>query len=273
MKKLEGKVAIVTSGGVNVGKAIAKELASEGANLVIAQRRYEVVEEAAKEISEEYGVEVLPVKADISVEEDIINMVKATIDKFGKVDILVNNCGQAGPICNLVDMDLKEWNDALAVDLNGPMLCSREVLKYMIPAGNGGSIINIGAEASRIADGWGGFPTRTSYMACKAGVRAMQAALSVEVGKYGIRVNSLSPGAISGPRMVAIMEAYAKAEGMTTEERIDIEREKYSLKRFTEPEDVGRCVVFLASDDACSITNQTIACSSGMGYMAATVKK
>lgn len=269
--KLEGKVAIITSGASGIGKAIATEFVKEGCAVAIAQRTIETLAKAKQEL-EAIGGKVLTVSADVSKEEDIIALAQKTHATFGKIDVLVNCTGVAGPIKNLVDMDLQEWNEALAVDLNGTMLCTREALKYMIPQNIGGSIINIGAEASRIADGWGGYPTRASYMACKAGVRAMQAAVSVEVGVYGIRVNTLSPAAVNSERAVKIMEAYAKAEGMTTEERTKIEKSKHSLKRWTEPYDIGRCAVFLASEDSISITNQTIACSSGMGLMAATVK-
>jgi len=270
-KRLEGKVAIVTSGASGIGKAIATSFVKEGCAVIMAQRSLETLEQAEKELKA-LGGNVLCVQADISAEDQVINMVNKAYDAFGKINILVNNTGVAGPINNLVDMKLDEWNAALAVDLTGTMLCSREVLKRMIPQKTGGSIIMMGAEASRIADGWGGYPTRASYMACKAGVRAMQAAMAVEVGSYGIRVNTLSPAAVSSSRTIAIMTNYAEAAGITLEEQLAKEKSNCSLRRFTEPEDIGDCCVFLASEESKSITNQTIACSSGMCLMASRVK-
>ena len=269
-KRLEGKIAIVTAGGSGIGKFISAELIKAGCNVVIAARDIERLNRSVYEF-EVMGGKALAVRTDISKEEDVIRMVKSAVDAFGKIDILVNNTGVAGPINNLVDMDLTAWNDALAVDLTGTMLVTREVLKYMIPQGTGGSIINIGAEASRIADGWGGYPTRAAYMACKAGVRAMQAAVAVEVGKFKIRINTLSPAAVRSERMIQVMKKYAEEKQITLEEQIRIEESNYSLKRITEPDDIAKCVIFLASDDSFAITNQTIACSSGMCLMASQV--
>jgi NAD(P)-dependent dehydrogenase (short-subunit alcohol dehydrogenase family) len=100
----------------------------------------------------------------------------------------------------------------------------------------------------------------------------MQAAVAMEVGKYRIRVNTLSPAAVRSERMIKVMKRYAEEKHISLEEQIKIEESNYSLKRITEPEDIAKCVVFLASDDSISITNQTIACSSGLGLMASQVK-
>ncbi len=271
MKKLEGKVAVVTAGGSGLGRHISRALVKEGCAVAIAARRMEVLEEAVREF-ESMGGQALAVQTDISDEQQVINMVEKTIDRFGKIDILVNNTGTPGPICNVVDMDVEEWKKTIDVDLTGTMLVSKEVLKCMIPQNTGGSIIMVSAEAATIAEGWGGYPMRASYMACKNGMRGLQAAMAIEAGKYSIRVNAVKPGAIESDRMMRIMQGYADQKGTTLEEEVELEKSHYSLRRITKPEEVAACVVFLASDESIAVTNQVLTCSSGLSLKAAEVK-
>ena len=271
MGKLDGKVAIVTAGGSGLGKYITKALIGEGCKVAIASRNMEKLQEAVKEFAE-MGGDTFAVKADISKEDEVINMVDQVVNHYGRIDILVNNTGTPGPICNVVDMDVKAWNDTIAVDLTGTMLVSKEVLKVMIPQGTGGSIIMVNAEAATIAEGWGGYPFRASYMSVKNGMRGLQAAMAVEVGKYGIRVNAIKPAAIESDRMMRIMQGYADSKGTTLEEEVELEKSHYSMKRITKPEEVAACALFLATDDSIAITNQVITCSSGLSLKAAEVK-
>lgn len=142
--RLKDKVAIVTGGGKGIGKAIAKAFISEGATVVIAATTLSKLEEAVKEF-EAMGGRAQAIQTDVSNERQVIDMVSETMKAFGKIDILVNNSGIAGPTCKVVDLKLEDWNQVLAIDLTGYMLCAREVLKHMIPRKTG-IIINIGAE-------------------------------------------------------------------------------------------------------------------------------
>lgn len=271
MGKLDGRVALITAGGSGLGKYISKAFIEEGCAVAIASRDLAKLEAAVKEF-EAMGGTAFAVKCDISKEDEVVNMVDETINRFGKIDILVNNTGTPGPICNVVDMDVQKWKDTIDVDLTGTMLVSKEVLKHMIARGNGGSIIMVNAEAATIAEGWGGYPLRASYMSVKNGMRGLQAAMAVENGKYGIRVNAIKPAAIESDRMMRIMQGYADSKGTTLEEEVELEKSHYSMKRITKPEEVAACALFLATDDSIAVTNQVLTCSSGLSLKAAEVK-
>ena len=126
--RLKDKVAIITGGGKGIGKAIAKAFVSEGATVVIAATTVSKLEEAVKEF-EAMGGKAKAIPTDMSDEKQIITMVQEAIKTFGKIDILVNNSGIAGPTCKLVDLKLEDWNKVLAIDLTGYVLCAREVVK------------------------------------------------------------------------------------------------------------------------------------------------
>ena len=135
---------------------------------MVAGRTLSTLQETCDEIKSKGG-KAKPIQTDVSVEEQVIRMVSETIHEFGKVDILVNNSAIAGPTVRGADMDLSRWNETLAIDLTGAMLCAREVLKYMIPQRNG-NIINIVSEGGRSGDGRSGYPLRSAYCSSKMGL-------------------------------------------------------------------------------------------------------
>ena len=185
--RMKQKVVIVTGGGKGLGKAISLAFAAEGATVVIAARDLACMEQTAREIKSGGGTADALV-TDVRYEEQVKHMVSHTLDRFGRIDILVNNSALGGPTVNVIDMDLKDWNEVVATNLTGPMLCAREVLKPMIAARKG-SIVTIGSEGGR-----SGFPMRSPYAVSKRGVIALTETLAIEVGGYGIRVNCISPG-------------------------------------------------------------------------------
>ena len=256
--RLRDKVAIITGGGINVGKAIATTFASEAATVVVASRNIANLEKSVEEIKEKGG-SAKAIQTDITDEKQVQNMAKEAIKAYGQIDILVNNAGIAGPHANVVDMKLDEWNEVLNVDLTASMLCAREVLKYMIPQ-RSGNIINIAAEGG---DGRSGYPMRSPYCCAKMGLIGLTETLSVEVGKYNIRVNAISPAGIAGERSKQILETKAKAMGLSPEEMDRRIAENYSLGRHTQPSEIASCAVFLASDESSAITGQTVATHCG----------
>ena len=179
--RLRDKIAFITGGGSGIGRAIARSFVDEGATVVLAARNQENLSAAVKEF-EEMGGKALAIPMDILKEQDIIDAVQKAIDTYGRIDILVNNSGIGGPTAYVWDLKLDEWNEIIGVDLTGSMLCAREVLKHMVPAGKGGVIINIGAEGGRSGDGRSGYPMRAGYCCAKMGVIGLTETLARECG-------------------------------------------------------------------------------------------
>jgi NAD(P)-dependent dehydrogenase (short-subunit alcohol dehydrogenase family) len=261
MDRLKDKVAIVTGGGQGIGKAIALAFATEGAKVIVAARTLPKLEGTAAEIRAEGG-EALAIQTDVTKEQEVEAMVAGAVKAFGRIDILVNNSGIGGPTARVADMNLEAWNEVIALDLTGSMLCCKHVLKYMMPQ-KSGNIINIGAEGGRTGDGRSGYPMRTPYCCAKMGVIGLTESLSIEAGEYNIRVNAVSPAAVKGERIISVMQGRAAATGISFE---DIEAKivhNYSLGRMAEEYEVAAVAVFLASDESKIITGQTVAANCG----------
>jgi NAD(P)-dependent dehydrogenase (short-subunit alcohol dehydrogenase family) len=259
--RLEDRVAIITGGGKGIGKAISLAFSREGAIVVAAGRTLSALQETCDEIMRKGG-KAKAIQTDVSVEEQVVRMVSETIKEFGKVDILVNNSGIAGVTLRVADMNLTKWNETIAIDLTGSMLCAREVIKHMIPR-RGGNIINIASEAGRSGDGRSGFPLRGAYCSSKMGVIGLTETLSVEVGEFNIRVNAVSPGPVKGEHITHAMRAKAKATNIPFDEIMKNLAENSSLKRLAEESEVAAVAVFLASDESSAVTGQTISVSCG----------
>jgi len=186
MKQLLDKVAIITGGGSGIGKGIGKAFAGEGCNVVLAGRTVPRLEAAAGEMRA-LGVEALAVPTDVSDEAQVMALFAATMERFGRLDLLVNSAGafDGGP---LEELSLQAWNNVIGACLTGPFLCIREAFKIMKPAG-GGRIINIGsisAQRSRL--------NSAPYTSAKFGVWGLTQAAALEGRAYGISVGALHPG-------------------------------------------------------------------------------
>ena len=238
--KLKGKVAIVTGGSRGIGKSIAIGFAEQGADVAVAARTERVkderlpgtIHETARSI-EAVGRRALAVKCDVSDEESVNHMVGAVLETFGHIDILVNNAGVAfhHPVS---ETSLKRWELVLKVNITGAFICSKAVLPHMIRQGKG-SIINISSLAANVRDG-GRVPTGVAYGVAKAGIERFTWGLAAEVGRFNIAVNCLKPGKV------------VDTEGMrfwTSEE---------DRKGWTSPEKMVKCAIFLAAQDAGSVT-------------------
>jgi NAD(P)-dependent dehydrogenase (short-subunit alcohol dehydrogenase family) len=256
---LQNKTAIVTGGGKGIGRAIALAFASEGAEVVVAGRELSRLEETVEAICAREG-KALAVQTDVSDEQQVKQMTARTMDAYGQIDILINNSGIVGPVSPIVDMDLNEWNGTLAVNLTGAMLCSREVLKVMIPRKTG-TIISIGSEGGRGCDGRAGRPGRGAYGCSKMGMIGLAETMAVEVGQYGIRVNVISPAGVIGERL-ASFKATIHAD-VSADERQRKITANYSLGRFAQESEVASIAVFLASDESSAITGQIIVANCG----------
>jgi NAD(P)-dependent dehydrogenase (short-subunit alcohol dehydrogenase family) len=259
--RLQNKIAIITGGGQGIGRAIALAFAAEGASVVLAARTLVSLEATAEEIRVQGG-NAKAIQTDIVDEKQIEHLITETIKAYDRIDILVNNSGIGGPMARVVDMDLAKWNEAIAVDLTGSMLCAKHSLKHMMPQ-RSGCIINIVSEGGRGGDGRSGYPMRSPYCCAKAGLIGLTETLAIETGEFNIRVNAISPAAVRGERIKNVVKARAEAAGVPVEEVMGKLVENYSLKRPAEESEVAAAAVFLASAEASAITGQTLVTNCG----------
>jgi NAD(P)-dependent dehydrogenase (short-subunit alcohol dehydrogenase family) len=244
---LENRVAIITGAGLGIGKAIAIRFAREGADIVTVGRTLETIQTTAEE-AEQFGVRSLAVKADISVSTDVANIVKASLDKFGRVDILVNNASKLVRK-NLVETTEEEWDEVMDTNLKGVFLCCKEVALVMMKQGKG-KIINIAAVTGQI-----GVRNRDCYGASKAGLINLTNTMALELAPYNINVNAISPGWI---------ETHLATPVTTTPEIADTIRRSIPSGRVGQPEEVASAAVFLASDESDYIQGSTIVVDGGL---------
>ncbi|MGP4067889.1 SDR family oxidoreductase [Halobacillus sp. B29] len=189
MNKLSNKVAIITGASSGIGKAIAHHLADTGANVVLAARRSERLQELANEITESYNVEAKVVETDVTKKEDVEQLVKETKDQFGSVDILINNAGVM-LLSFLKNDHVDEWEQMVDVNIKGVLFGIHASLPVMLDQ-DAGHIINVSSVAGHEV-----FPSSTVYSATKYAVRALSMGMEKELSRSGVRVTNISPGAV-----------------------------------------------------------------------------
>lgn len=254
-RRFEGKVAIVTGASTGLGPVLSRMLAEEGARVVMAARRVELVEEAAAAI----GDAAVAVRADVTDEGDVAAMVDVAMSRWGQVDVMMNNAAVPGKDLWIWEQTLENWNATFAVDVTAAMLCSREVIRRSMLDRKAGAIVNFSSTA-----GWNGLPRKSHYSAAKASLRVLTKVIAQEVGPHGIRCNCLVPGQIETDLLKAWLERTAAEEGIPVEARREAVLSGVALKgRISTPEDVARMALFLASDDARTITGQSINVDAG----------
>jgi NAD(P)-dependent dehydrogenase (short-subunit alcohol dehydrogenase family) len=248
MERLKGKVAIVTGGAGGIGSAFARGLAGAGARVVVA----DLDEAAARALASELGSECLALALDVTSVESTEALARAAVDRFGRIDILVNSAAiyvalERKPFA---EIDLAEWNRVLSVDLTGSALCARAVLPAMKEQG-AGVIVNMGSVNTHLVP-----EGRTHYNAAKAAVETLTRTLARELGPHGIRVNALAPGLVRTGRAQFV-----------SEERYQRTAQERALRREMMPEDLVGPLVFLCSDDASMITGHVLVVDGGQIFV------
>jgi len=243
---LKDKIALVTGGSRGIGREIALALASEGANLAITYTsKQDKALDVVKELKET-GVNAVAVKANVTDNDEVVNMVKKVEKELGKIDILVNNAGITKDNL-IIRMTEEDWDSVLDVNLKGVFLSTKAVARTMMKK-RYGKIINISSVV-----GMNGNPGQGNYSASKAGVIGFTKSMAKELSSRGIRVNAIAPGFIETD-MTNVLDEKVKNEVI----------KNIPLKTFGKPKDIANLVVFLASEKSDYITGQVIKVDGGM---------
>jgi NAD(P)-dependent dehydrogenase (short-subunit alcohol dehydrogenase family) len=249
---LKGKIAIVTGGGQGIGRIIVHTLAKEGVKSVIADINTEGGGRVAEEVKD-FGGEAVIIETDVSKLEDTEKLSTITLEKFGKIDILIHSAAFFS-VKLFMDTPVESWKDIIGVSQMGAFNCCKSVLKPMIEQ-RSGRIIFIGSDAGRIGDLY-----QPIYASGKGGIIAFSKSIAQDVGPKGITANVVCPALVETEENKKILE---QMYGLADQKRAQKLYSAYPMRRLGRPEDIAHLVVFLCSDKAGFITGQTISVNGG----------
>jgi NAD(P)-dependent dehydrogenase (short-subunit alcohol dehydrogenase family) len=248
-KKLSGSKAIVTGAAQGIGESIAKTFAREGASVLVADINLKGAEQVASEI-EKAGGTAWAIQADVTRSQEVKDMVKKVLDRWGAIDILVNCVGGFFRFSPITEVPEEEWDKIMVLNLRGTFLCSQAVAKHMMDRRKG-RIINIASMG-----GLGPNPYAASYLpygTAKAGVIGFTKHLAKELGPYGITVNTISPSTTVTPRVAKVRDA----------ESLKKIADQNPMKHLVEPEDSAEAALFLASEESRHVTGLNLNVNAG----------
>jgi 3-oxoacyl-[acyl-carrier protein] reductase len=250
--EFDGKVAVVTGGGSGVGYAIARAFARAGAQVAIAGRTRETLTHAAETIEKECGRPVLPVQADVAKAEDCERLVAATVERFGAVDILVNDAALFA-VRPLIDVDAAEAARFFAVNAIGPLIAARAFARWAIDRKRGGAIVNVSSIAA-------GKPAKgvALYSASKAALESLTRSMAVEWAGHGLRVNAVAPGHVATEGVLEDLRT-----GRLDEKAV---LARIPLGRIADGDDIADAVLFLSGDRARHILGHVLTVDGGEGF-------
>jgi acetoin reductase-like protein len=251
--KLQDKVAIVTGGAQGIGEAIVRAFAAEGARVVIA----DVAQDKAGVLAQDIGNNALAVRLDVRDPASIDATVKAAVERFGGIDILVNNAA-VFDMQPLLEATEASFDRQFAINVKGLFFTLQAVAKQMVEQGRGGKIINMSSQAGRRGE-----PLLPVYCATKAAVISLTQSFGLDLIKHGIYVNSIAPGVVDTPMWDEVDALFAKYEGLAIGQKKREVGEAVPLGRMGRPEDYGAPAVFLASSDSDYIVAQTLNVDGG----------
>jgi 3-oxoacyl-[acyl-carrier protein] reductase len=254
---LTGKVAIVSGSSDGIGFSVALALSREGARVVICARREAKLMEARDRISKETGGEILAVQCDVRKLDDVQRLVRTTLQRFGSIDILINNAGSV-PSINFADVSDAQWYEFLERKLMGYVRVAREVVPHMQKRG-WGRIVNIAGTA-----GWEPSNTSMAVGVNNSAVINWTKSMSLEFAAAGILVTAVAPGSIETPRQVGNRQRESEITGKSVEELRQARVKDIPLNRLGRPEEVAKVIVFLASECSSYITGACVTVDGGV---------
>ena len=248
METMQGKVAIVTGASAGIGRAASLAFAREGANVVLADVDDERGEKTATEAAA-LGVEALFVRTDVADATSVADLVRATVDHFGRLDVAFNNAGIEGTPAPTGDTTLDNWHRTIAVNLTGIFLCMREEIPRMLDVG-GGAIVNTSSVAGLV--GFAGIP---AYTASKHGILGLTKTAALEYAAQGIRVNAVCPGVID----TEMITRFTHGDATAAEQLLQTE----PIGRLGTPDEIADAVIWLCSDHASFVTGHALTVDGG----------
>jgi NAD(P)-dependent dehydrogenase (short-subunit alcohol dehydrogenase family) len=254
---VHNKVVLVTGASRGIGRHLVERLAADGAQVVFCARSAGPIHDLAARM-EAAGHPTASMVCDITREDEVAQLMALTLSRFGRLDVLVNNVGIAGPTLPIEATPLDGWNQTIAASLTGSFLCLRAAIPHLRAAG-GGSVINIGSIAGKRA-----LVNRIAYASAKMGVIGFTRTAAAELGRDKIRVNCICPGAVAGERLDEVMGAQGARQGLSLDQAREAAHALSPLHTLVQPEDVAEMVVFLSSDASRHMTGQDINVSAGV---------
>lgn len=253
MKRLQGKICVVTGAGQGIGKATAVLFANEGASVVLGDINEKSGRITQNEI-ERAGGDSIFVKADVSKETDARRLLETAASKFRRLDVLFNNVGVVDLNDNIFELTRKSWDRVLAINLTSTFLCTKFAVPQMVKRKKG-SIINMSSIVGMVGERGS---SELTYAATKGAVRGFSKQLSADLAPYGIRVNCISPGYTETPALLDAFETGVNPRGSKREKQ-----RQHLLNRFAQPEEIANAALFLASDESSFVTGTVLVVDGG----------